>query len=273
MTSTTSVEQKLQRLDVPEWKKFWTERNFAEYLKEKKIVNRNLPDVIDKIFHTGPYFFIVTDYRDMSVQYARGIEKMLGYSNEEVYTGKMDFIVNLLHPDDKSKVLGLAVHYFNFLDHQPTDKQLDFKASINFRFRKTDGSYVRVLEQVISLETDKNGKITHALKYFTDISHLKYSDEVIFAIMNDKGEDQQFYTFNLEDNSIPQLSNRDKSILSPREIEILAMIAVGKTSKEVATALFISAHTVSKHRENMMQKTACKNMNEVISFAYCNDYL
>jgi DNA-binding CsgD family transcriptional regulator len=263
----------LQRVEVPQWKKFWTKRDFSDQLIEKKIIKRRPPDVIKNIFHTGPYFFIVADYRDMTVQYMEGIEKMLGYSSQQVYNGNIEFIVNLIHPDDKDKVLGLAVSYYNFLDEQPAEKRLDFKASINFRFRKADGRYLRVLEQVISLETDGNGMVTHALKYFTDISHLKYSNEVIFSIMNDRSEDHQFYTVNFDGNNSSQGGNQTKSVLSVREIEILTMIALGKTSKEIATELCISNHTVNKHRENIMHKTCCKNMSEVISFAHCNDYL
>ena len=56
-------------------------------------------------------------------------------------------------------------------------------------------------------------------------------------------------------------------------VEVLNLIAKGMSSKIVADELGISPHTIDKHRKNMMQKTGSKNFNEVISFAYCNEYL
>ena len=133
---------------------------------------------------------------------------------------------------------------------------------------------MRVLEQVISLKTDDEGRVTHALKYFTDISHLNYSDEVVLAILNTKENDgQQFYTFKIEEKESTAKDSVVNEDFSGREKEILSMIAVGVTSKEIASKLGLSRHTINKHRENMMRKTRCKNMNEVISFAYCSEYL
>ena len=42
--------------------------------------------------------------------------------------------------------------------------------------------------------------------------------------------------------------------LSPRELEVLQLVAEGDASKEVAAELGISVKTVEKHRHNLMQK-------------------
>ncbi|MEO0581135.1 MAG: response regulator transcription factor [Bacteroidota bacterium] len=57
------------------------------------------------------------------------------------------------------------------------------------------------------------------------------------------------------------------SILSAREQEILSLIALGKTSKEIAEALFISTRTVETHRKNIHQKLEIKNLAGLIRFA------
>ena len=46
----------------------------------------------------------------------------------------------------------------------------------------------------------------------------------------------------------------DLKLLTPREREILQLIAEGYTSKEIASQLFISMKTVGSHRQNIMQK-------------------
>lgn len=262
-----------RKLAIPEWKKFWSDRRFALEMKQKGIVSSELPLIMNRLFHTGPYFLLVVDYRDMSFDYVAGATQAFGYTKEHFYSQKLDFLPHLIHPDDVEKVLGLAVHFYHFLDLQPGERRLDFKASINFRLRKGNGEYAWVIEQVVGLNLDDSGKITHALKYFTDISHLNYSNEIVLSLLDDRDENNQtFYTFNIEEKRVEQ-QDQSNATFSAREKEVLALIARGLTTKEIASELGISRHTVNKHRENLMKKTGSKNITEVINFAHCNEYL
>ncbi len=49
-----------------------------------------------------------------------------------------------------------------------------------------------------------------------------------------------------------------------RENEILDLLINGKTSQQIAEAMFISKYTVDKHRGNMLRKTGAKNTAEMI---------
>ena len=55
--------------------------------------------------------------------------------------------------------------------------------------------------------------------------------------------------------------------LSPKEMQILKMIAEGLTTKEIAQNLYISTRTVETHRNNMMKKLEVKNTPELINKA------
>jgi DNA-binding NarL/FixJ family response regulator len=55
--------------------------------------------------------------------------------------------------------------------------------------------------------------------------------------------------------------------LTPREREILKLIAHGLTTKEIAAKLFISIPTVETHRSNLMSKTGGRNMADLVRFA------
>ena len=52
--------------------------------------------------------------------------------------------------------------------------------------------------------------------------------------------------------------------LSTREVEIIQCVACGNNSKEIATKLFISEHTVKTHRRNIMHKLNVKTSAELI---------
>jgi len=55
--------------------------------------------------------------------------------------------------------------------------------------------------------------------------------------------------------------------LTNREIEVVQLLAQGKSSKQVALDLGISARTVESHRNNVMRKLNFRNFSELVRFA------
>jgi len=68
-------------------------------------------------------------------------------------------------------------------------------------------------------------------------------------------------------------SVRTKSSLTERELEILQLIAVGKTSKEIARALFLSQGTVRNYTSELISKLHAKNRVEAIAIAKENGWI
>ncbi len=57
------------------------------------------------------------------------------------------------------------------------------------------------------------------------------------------------------------------SVMSPREREVLQLIAEGKTTKQIALRLHISAKTVDTHRRNIMDKLDIHSVAELTKYA------
>ncbi len=55
--------------------------------------------------------------------------------------------------------------------------------------------------------------------------------------------------------------------LSPREREVLGLVVIGKSNKEVARDLDISPRTVENHRARLMFKTGAKNLSHLVRLA------
>lgn len=55
--------------------------------------------------------------------------------------------------------------------------------------------------------------------------------------------------------------------LTPREGEVLSLLAEGKTNDEIAGLLNISIHTVARHRENLMSKLGLHSRSELVKYA------
>lgn len=56
-------------------------------------------------------------------------------------------------------------------------------------------------------------------------------------------------------------------LLTPRERELLQLLAEGNSIKDIATLLNLSAYTVETHRSNIMQKLNLHGMAELILYA------
>jgi DNA-binding NarL/FixJ family response regulator len=56
--------------------------------------------------------------------------------------------------------------------------------------------------------------------------------------------------------------------ISKRELEVMVLLKDGKSSKEIASKLGLTLHTIESYRKSLMKKTHCKNVADVVSLAY-----
>ena len=59
----------------------------------------------------------------------------------------------------------------------------------------------------------------------------------------------------------------EKRSLTPREVEVLTMVAQGMTSQQIAEQLGISVKTVQAHRANVMEKLELRDVTQLVRFA------
>ncbi len=60
--------------------------------------------------------------------------------------------------------------------------------------------------------------------------------------------------------------------LTPRESEVLRLIAAGKSNREIARALFVSEATVKTHVNRIFAKTASRDRTQAMRYAYDHGY-
>lgn len=61
--------------------------------------------------------------------------------------------------------------------------------------------------------------------------------------------------------------------LTPREREVLQLVAEGNTNRQIASRLTISVKTVEKHRYNLMEKLDIRDVTALVRFAIDNDII
>jgi DNA-binding NarL/FixJ family response regulator len=67
--------------------------------------------------------------------------------------------------------------------------------------------------------------------------------------------------------ALGSLERETVDVLTPREREIVGLIAAGQTTKEVAAILGISAKTVETHRHRVMEKLGCHKVTDLVRYA------
>jgi DNA-binding NarL/FixJ family response regulator len=116
-----------------------------------------------------------------------------------------------------------------------------------------DGHVVKVdpTEQVIEalIEVSKNGR------YFSNRLGQKY-----FDILRERNFAQP-----------PAMNELKVKPISERELEVVKLVALGLTNKEVAQRLDCSENTIKTHKANVMRKIGAKNSNEMSRWFFAQE--
>lgn len=118
-----------------------------------------------------------------------------------------------------------------------------------------DGYLSKDVEKATLIEAIR--AVSKGERYFTEaITNLVFED---------------FYTREVSARQTKQ--HLQLTQLSKREMEVLQLVAAGKSDKEVADQLFISSKTVNTHKMNILDKLGLKNTAELVRYAIKNELI
>ena len=99
---------------------------------------------------------------------------------------------------------------------------------------------------------------------------LRQTFETIRKVLDDRLQETTEIVKKVLDDAGRTKGDPDARSLTTRESEILTLIAEGKSSKEIANALFISVHTVNRHRANIMEKLNVRKTVDLVKLAFAH---
>jgi len=168
------------------------------------------------------------------------------------------YLETRIHPDDLIVLGKTQRKLMEYIKTVTIDKRKDYKHIYECRAKNAEGNYIRFIVQQQILELDENGNPWLLFGVFDISPNTSPLEHAKVRVINYKtGEIVPF-----------SIVERESDIkLSDREKEILKMASVGMLSKEISDKLFISIHTVNKHRQNIMQKMNTNNVIEAINYA------
>jgi len=235
--------------------------------KDEKVKDVNFDLYIHKklldIFQVGNYYYFVLNVRKSMFEIiSPEIEQVLGYP---LGTIDLPFFAGLIHPDDLPIFLNFEGAVEKFFSGLSGERLFKYKVQYDFRVRKADGNYIRVLNQLVIIQHDEDNVRTFVVN--TDISHLKRELRPIISFVGLEGEPSYLNV------DVRNIFKPTKALFTNRERQILHALANGMSSSEIGSALNISKFTVDSHRKNMLKKAEAKSMNEIIRMAYDNGWM
>jgi DNA-binding CsgD family transcriptional regulator/PAS domain-containing protein len=242
-----------------EAKKIWREINKGSALPalEREL---EIHKKLFNIFQAGDYYYFIFNSTNATIEYVNeSITAILGYQPEEFTT---PFAVERIHPEDLPYFLNFEATLVEFFNQLEPEKCMKYKVRYDYRLRKADGEYIRILQQSIFFQVgDVKGSLMRSLIMHTDISHLKPDGKPMLSFIGLEGEPSYI------DVKPKQAFSPQKEVLSKREKEVLAMIISGKPSRQISEELHISMHTVNTHRKNILAKAQVGSSSELVAKA------
>ena len=239
--------------------KIWNDQSYGDSIKQNLAFIDILQENRLALFMIGKSYFFLSDIKDVNLNnFSKGTIEVLGYEPGEMSMEKM---LSLVHPIDLPVVIANESKVREFFNELPVEKIFKYKIRYDYRLKHKNGHYVRVLQQMITIETDEKGAIIKTMGIHSDITDLKKEGLPVLSFIGLDGE-PTFENVQVE-NKFSFLKPEER--FSPREKEILNKLIQGKTSEEIAKELFISKETVNTHRRNMLSKCDVKNTLELVN--------
>lgn len=198
--------------------------------------------------------------------FSNSLQPLWGHQSQDFLNHGISFTLENYYPKE--------LHLYNteiFPDrlailHQiPAGQHSQYIFSYNFQLKNRDGVLVNLLQRNCFIKSDQYGNPIMSFGVITNVNHFKSVSPIIQVVEKINSLDKDASAELIFKKSY--FPNKEDSLFSKREKEILPYLAAGHSSKEIAHKLFISEFTVINHRRNMMLKTGCLNVTQLVCFA------
>ena len=214
-------------------------------------------------------FFCITNTQNLSFEFiSKNVEACIGVSKNELKHKGMRHLWSLMHPDDIDKWLQALDGLMRFtLSEIEENERSQMSYTWNYRLKDHQGNYVNVIQNTTPLEFDQDNKPIIGLAHYTVLPGEMAMDVSASAKkLNDKGEYETLYF-----NSYSQKLLSDG--ISNRERDVIRLLVLNNSSKEIADKLNISPNTVDTHRRNILKKLKISSTGELIGMLKMNQSL
>ena len=221
---------------------------------------------LDAFLPHNSTFFCITNTQELGFEYvSKNMYSCLGIEPHLFKTQAMKYFWSRIHPDDVEQWLEALNALMDFTMSEISEEERHrMSYTWNYRFKNGQDEYVNVIQNTTPLAFDAFKKPIIGLAHYTIVEPgLKFEVTATAKYLNDSNtyETKYFNTFSqklLESN------------ISNRERDIIRLLVLKKSSKEIALKLNISPNTVDTHRRNILRKLKINSTGELIGLYQLN---
>lgn len=213
----------------------------------------------------GPHFwFIVDTSKGINVDAGGMMEKTCNFSRDEFVNHPPEQLFKNTHPQDIGPMMAFSQHWIQYYATLAPERRPFVRPSIFIRILNASQTYYWALVQYAEPICDKNGVIVYGLTLITDISHIKKDGAPQMSILDSyDGSCRQFICSS--GGQVDRVKDKLPHI-TPKEMEVLRLLAIGYSSKMIAASLGSAIKTIDNHRQRMLHKTQSKSTGELVTF-------
>jgi len=213
------------------------------------ILNNQHKFPIEEFGELIPGAFHINNKEDISLEFVNTegcnlFEKDI----KDIREGGIELISKITHPKTMQEVFPSLIEFYSQRDES---KAISYFQKMKF---ERDNDY-RLFISTTKIHKRSGGLVTITIPVNT-FGELAVKIEKVF-------DEHNFMKKNFE--KFAQLTKREKQILS--------LIAIGKSTKEIAEKLFISNLTVNTHRQNIIRKIESSKISDITRFASTFDLI
>lgn len=248
---------------VPAWKdfkKWWIHKvDKSESKNFSQSTTYDHHPLISSAMNVGNCVIAVIDIKSMQYIYTSpNYAHFTGWKKEDFYKDGVHYAFSRLHPDDQPGVMAFSKLINNYFQKISPEERIYYQSFWDFRIQNNSGQYFKILQQDCALKYNNDGQIEELLVFVFKIDNIISSECQHLRMTN--GHENLFYKYDHKNQVTIKLQ-----LLTPREMEIVKLIAKSNSIKQIASKLNISVNTVKSHSTNIMQKLHVNDSIEMIN--------
>ncbi|WP_452224603.1 LuxR C-terminal-related transcriptional regulator [Lacinutrix chionoecetis] len=215
---------------------------------------------LDEYLPYSSTFFCITNTQDLTFEYvSKNFNACLGLNPKDLETKGMRYFWSRIHPEDIEVWLSALNSLMEFTLAEVDEKQRDTaNYTWNYRFKNANNDYVNIIQNTTPLAFDNDMKPIIGLAHYTVLdANIKMPVSATAKLLNSKNEYETIY-YNTFSQKLLKIG------ISNRERDVIRLLVLNKSSKEISDCLNISPHTVDTHRRNILKKLKISSTGELV---------